>query len=159
MNYKVFCVILLLTFTYTNTYSQRNDLYQPDARLYTSYDSAFLDTLTMNKSNLILYLNYYLDSAYFILELPESKFSNIPDISEVREIRKDSLPPRNFPYDAADLDFSNINILRYNFIRHYDQQSYYKLGNTGRVLVFYSGKELSQRYQAYKCSVGIIEDQ
>ena len=126
-------------------------LYKPDPRLYKCYDSAFLDTLMIYRSNLIVYLNFYLDHAFFIADLPPNKSLDVPDISEVLMIpRKESERYRNFDLTVEGYNPANWNILRYNFKRSFDDRTYYKIGNTGKVLVFYSGSELNDIFNEYK---------
>ena len=127
--------------------------YRPDPRLYQCYDSSFLDTLMIYRSNLIIYLNYYLDNAYFIADLPPNKSLDIPDVSEVLIIpRKEADKYRNFDLNVEGYNPANWNILRYNFKRSFDDRTYYKLGNTGKVLVFYSGSELNEMFNEFKRS-------
>ncbi|MFC2100291.1 hypothetical protein ACFLRZ_00530 [Bacteroidota bacterium] len=127
--------------------------YRPDPRLYECYDSTFLDTLKIYRSDLIIYLNFFLDNAYFIADLPPNKSLNIPDVSEVPLIpRKDSDKYRNFDLNVEGYNPANWNMLRYNFKRSFDDRTYYKLGNTGKVLVFYSGSELNEMFNEFKRS-------
>ena len=61
----------------------------------------------------------------------------------------ESFDPVNFPVDEKELlDIGVFNPMRYNVRRSYISRKYYHIGNTGKILVLYSGEELRRMFNS-----------
>ncbi len=114
----------------------------PDARIYDAFDDKFVDELTVDNPALILYYNYYLDNAFYISELPVDKNEFLANLT------------------SLDLDenvkISEINILKLKLDLNFEQQTYYRIGKSDRVMIFYSGIELNDKFNDYRESLGLL---
>jgi hypothetical protein len=62
----------------------------------------------------------------------------------------ESFDPVNFPVDEMELiSLGVFNPMRYNVRRSYISRKYYKMGNTSKVLVLYSGEELRKIFNSH----------
>ncbi len=123
---KFFLISLILTFVVT--FGQ-----QIDSRLKAVYSQDYLNSLDSKR---IKELTLTLDSSYYIID-------NFPKINSIPELKKVDISTKqiiNEPIKESDLQ--NFNIFLYDYKRNYDSRTYYKLGNTGKTIAFYSIKEL-----------------
>lgn len=63
----------------------------------------------------------------------------------------ESFDPVNFPEDELELlSIGAFNPMRYNVRRSYLSRKYYEIGNTGKILMLYSGEELRDIFNQHK---------
>lgn len=76
--------------------------------------------------------------------------ANPEDISPEFLIEElESFDPVNFPVDEIEMiSIGAFNPMRYNIRRSYLNRKYYRLGNSGKILVLYSGEELRKKFRA-----------
>ncbi|MFQ5446643.1 MAG: hypothetical protein ACE5FF_06895 [Saprospiraceae bacterium] len=124
----LFFVLSFSTFVHAQRQAHTNP--PIDSRLYEVYDGGFLDHLKSDNPFLLQRLNFYLDHAWYLTDLPAEK-----DSAGYRTIT------------VADLE--NINILKIEKEQHlahnWERQTVYKIANTSQALVFYSGKEFTRQ--------------
>jgi hypothetical protein len=112
----------------------------PDARLYAAFDSAYLETLRRDNPVLLLRWNYYLDNAFVISDFPPQK----GDIAQYQEVQIS--------------DISNFNILvlekAQRLARDWDKTTFYRIGSTNKVLMYFSGKDFNRKFREW---VGNVE--
>lgn len=106
----------------------------PDSRLLEVYEADYLARMETNHPVMLARLNYYLDHAWFITEYPTQKGTpNFPEVT------------------IEDLD--QINILQLEktqaLVRDYDQRKMYTIAGTNKVLVYFSGKEFTENFNAF----------
>jgi hypothetical protein len=152
-----FLFIFLSIITFSNSFGQNTTTaITPDARLYQCFDSAYVQrTLAINPEG-ILYYNYFLDYSYYIATNDPSKPTTTAlDIYKVKTTDiagtgKTSL----FNEDLSKFDAKTFNVLKYDFATDFNKYTTYKLGNTGKLLVFYPKAVFIEMYNEYKKSFG-----
>lgn len=101
-----------------------------DPRLYEAFDSQHLENLVTENPFLIQRWNYYLDNSWYLDDLPPEKESA--------------------EYPSVNIeDIENINILvlerEQQLRRDWDRRIIYRITGHQKVLVFYSGKEFTEK--------------
>ena len=112
-----------------------------DSRLTDIFSTEYIQSLDQNK---IRVLEYELDHSYFIIDNYE-KNESLPNLykrnMQTKEVTQETLTTN---------DLNNFNVLNYTYEKKYNNRTYYKLGNTGKTIVFYSIKEFTQNYNLTK---------
>lgn len=105
-----------------------------DERLYQVFDSDYLQTVQKDNPLLLKRWNFYLDNAFYIEEYPVEKGE--PNFEKI------SLP---------DLESVNILLLEKESGIHKDWQKrmVYAISGTNKVLVYYSGLEINQKWNDF----------
>lgn len=137
---KLFIVIttlfwMSLTFAQTNTNT-------PDQKLIDAYGQETVDFYINNAPHLISYYNFLLNNSYKIVEMPQEKMSEIDQFPEMK--LKDKFLQE--PQDFSENGLSKLNILKYDIKIDQVGGAIYRLGNTNKLIVFYSGKEIQAMY-------------
>ncbi len=150
-------LIFLAVFFFRNSFAQNitNNI-SPDPRLYECFDSAYIQRTLSGNPEGIIYYNYLLDHSYFIAENDPSKpTTNALDIYKVKkkDLKKTG-KTEFFNEDLSSFNPKKFNVLSYNFIYDFNKYTTYKLGNTGKLLVFYPKSVFIQMYNEYKKSIG-----
>jgi hypothetical protein len=104
----------------------------------------------------ILYYNYYLDNSYYVATNDPSKpTSTALDIHTVKTIDASSSGKTSlFSEDLSKFDTKTFNVLKYDFATDFNKYTTYKLGNTGKLLVFYPKAVFIEMFNEYKKSFG-----
>lgn len=102
---------------------------QPDPRLYDALSQSEINEMLDKNPFLIQYYNYFLDYSFKIIEQPKGKTLKLPVVV---------IP-----------DVENFNILaiqkKQKLQRSWDNQTYYSIEGTNKILVFISEREFTQR--------------
>lgn len=101
----------------------------PDPRLKDYYPKEQLDKMVKNAPAMVEYMNFFLDNAYFITEIPPQKKIEAPYV----EIK----------------DFNNININALGLKREQNTRTYYKIAGTSKMLVCYSNEEFTKKFNEH----------
>lgn len=119
-------LIICISVLYFNTmsYSQSNTKYNP--KLFTKFSKKELKTIAKEFPDSVLFLNYIAEKGYYITEFPQK-----PIPHQIIE---------NFTADKLD----NFNIFEYDVRFLENKNNYYKLGDTGKLLVLVSMKDIKQ---------------
>jgi len=112
-----------------------------DNRLTDIYSTEYLQNLDENKINL---LEYEIDHSYFIIDNFE-KNESLPELYK-RNIQTKEI----IELPLTNVDLNSFNVLNYAYEKKYDNRTYYKIGNTGKTIVFYSLKEFTKNYNLTK---------
>ena len=108
---------------------------EPDSRLYAAFDSAYLERLKTDNPNLLLRWNYYLDNAFIISDFPAAK-------GEITQYPEVQIP-----------DIANVNILvlekTQSLHRDWHKPTFYRIGDTGKVLMYYSGEDFNRKFKKW----------
>ena len=127
---RVFSIVIIL-FAAINLQAQTES--NIDSRLLEVFDATYLDRMQANHPTMFERLTFYLDNAWFISDYPSEKGN--PDYPEV-EIQ----------------DLAQINILKLEadqaLVRSYEQRSFYKIKGTNKILIYYSGQEFVEKFNA-----------
>lgn len=107
----------------------------PDARLYDAFDSTYLESLRRDNPGLLQRWNFYLDNAFIVTEFPPQK----GDIAQFPAVQ------------ISDISGINILVLEKNQHLAHDWQKpvFYRINNTGKVLMYYPGKEFNQKFREW----------
>ena len=129
---KIFIPALLLFYSITTfAQSQHQTHTHPiDARLYEVFDGTYLEQLNAENPFLIQRMNFYLDHAWYITDLPAEKAKTEYPRIEIENLEK-----------------MNILLLERSqkMQRDWDKQTVYKIGDSGKALVFLPGKEFTKK--------------
>lgn len=100
-----------------------------DERLTAMYSVSQIAEMQASQPQTLAYLNYYVQNGFQILEnIPAYKLAAFSDISTLLYHQTGK------PLTEADL--ANLNILKLDIVRTNDQYLTYKIGDTGKVIVF-----------------------
>ncbi|MEI6764286.1 MAG: hypothetical protein WCM76_01520 [Bacteroidota bacterium] len=134
---------------------QKQDLYKPDARLYQCLDKAFLDKLQSEKSELIIYYNYYLENCYYTTPLNGDKPVEGIDIHTVTV--KDAPNGAVIRFKEKTFNKSTFNPMKYNFNFGMGVFTTYTWKEAGIAIVCRSTEAISTGYKAYLSSLEITK--
>lgn len=147
MNFKLWLIFLFLLSTQLivskYTLAQGN-YYLPDARLYESIDRSYIEQISVEKPELIIYYNFYLENSYYVVSLNKDKPVTGTNIHTVA--RKDN---KGEYFQEISYDKSTFNPLKYDFQREYDNFSIYIWEETGIAIVFYPVKHFEIYYKKH----------
>ena len=116
----------------------------PDSRLYSKYTQDYLETLRIKNPNLLEYLNFSVDNSFKIFyEKDELKVKDIPYIKKFDNKTKSAS-------EAKNIDLDTFNLMEYDFVRNRDTRTYYKLADSGAILVLFSEQELLKKFKTSK---------
>ena len=135
-------VCILAGFAQNSSFGQSGEipLVKADLRISQAFGQEFVTGLEKSDPLLILYYNFYLDNAYYIQEMPVDKSDFVNSLISV---------------DADPLDFKeNINILQLGLELNFEKRTYYRMKTTNFVMIFYSGLELTDKFNVLKTESG-----
>lgn len=136
-------VILFVLFVLTTTALLSQTQYV-DIRLSSVYSEEYLNNLQIDNPQKIEYLNWLLDNSYSIVDVDTEKLEHMSYLKHFDPVNK------ILGDNVETLNQENINILMYSFQREYDRQSYYRIGNSGQVIVFESYTQLTKNFKTYQ---------
>ena len=122
---------LLVAFS-TTVFSQQTI----DNRLLAKYSQADLQKMQPDQLD---FLNYYVEHASYIVDMP-NKPIQYTDLVRLSDNSK--------AISAGEL--TNFNPYLYNCKNLQDKNAYYKIGNTGKLLIMVAMKNLQNQYNNYK---------
>ena len=127
---------LLLPFLFCSLFTVAQDATKtvvPDERLYEVYERDYVDGLVSENPFLVKRWNFYLDNAFYITDEVVEKNTGFPSVTLS--------------------DIKNINILllekEQKLERDWDKQMVYKIRDTNKILVYYSGKNFTESFKKY----------
>ena len=112
-----------------------------DNRLTDIFTSEYIQALDQDRINV---LEYELDHSYFIIDNFE-KNESLPELYKRNMQTKEIIEQ-----PITSFDINTFNVLNYAYEKKYNNRTYYKLGNTGKTIVFYSIKEFTEQYNLTK---------
>lgn len=119
----------------------------PDARLQSVYKHSKLMKMVNKEPEKLQYLTYFLDHSWFISEGAKEKTVSGTDIYQVSRKKQKSL---KFNEDISVFETKIFNPLLYNFEIDPVHYTFYPIGNTGKVLVFYPQYIIDEMYAKYQ---------
>lgn len=99
-----------------------------------------------NNPSMIQYYNFFLENSYTIQDMPQEKMGELQNIPELKL-------KENFLTDIIDYTekgLENLNIMKFDFQIDPNVGPIFRLGNTNRLIIFLSGKEIQNLYNKYK---------
>ncbi|MBI5541576.1 MAG: hypothetical protein HY951_16060 [Bacteroidia bacterium] len=141
----LFFVIVFLSFSVRII--AQNEI-KPDERLFVKYSQDYISSMLINNPENIDYLNFCLDNSCYFISEGSDKFVNSPKLTLFDNQTKSST--QNV---VESINKSSFNILNYDLKLSYSQRTSYRIGNSNEVVIFYSLKEMADRYNKLKQSV------
>ncbi len=117
---------------------------EPDSRMVDALGKNFVERIQVENPMLVLYYNYFLDNSFYITEYPEGKSEFVNSVK--------SLPI------LPETTLEEINVLKFKLNLKYDEQSYFRLSESNKIMVFYSGEELNKNYNEYRRTLGLLTE-
>jgi hypothetical protein len=136
------CLTALLMMTAMNAWSQSTTV-KPDARLKQIMDASTLEQISLQKPELILYYNYYLDNAFYVAKLNNEKPVTGTDIHTV------GIKGKSGKFAETTFDQQRFNVLKYDFNRELDRFVTYVWKEAGVALVFYPQRHFQAAFQQH----------
>ena len=140
---KIIYPLLLLTLIVRiDVYGQNTTPSNTDFRIVETYGVDYVNRMDLESPNRLTYLTYFLEHSYFIMDYPKGK--TYEDIN--------SIPDKNGVVGNLIIDINNLsafNVLNYNFTREQKTRTFYKIVNTGKMIVFYSQDEFLKNYNEF----------
>lgn len=132
---RFFTGFSLLVIFSTTAFSQQTI----DNRLLAKYDQAGLQKMQQDNPDQLDFLNYYVEHAGYIVDMP-AKPIQYTDLVRLNDNSK----------AISSNELTNFNPYLYNCKNLQDKNSYYKIGNTGKLLIMVAMKNLQTQYNNYK---------
>ncbi len=110
-----------------------------DERLYAKYDKAYLEKISRENPELLEKMNFFVEHAGYIIDMPDKPI-------EYKDLVRKSDHSKDITMDEV----KNFNIYLYDCQPAIDRSTYYKIGNTGKLLILRSSQELNRMYDNYK---------
>jgi hypothetical protein len=156
MKFIKLCAIALFFFLSTAGFSQTNsDPYTPDARLYQCLKKDYVDQMSAQRSELLLYYNYYINNSFYVVKLNQEKPVTGIDIHTVQTTKDVSATPVNF--SEKTYNANTFNVMKYDFQRRQDGFVTYVWKEAGVALVFYPISHFQAAYSNYLKSLSEIK--
>lgn len=112
----------------------------PDSRLSEVFSEKYIERALFYNPQVIDYWNYYLDHSYEIVDgIPADKLATYQDLAEVVKTKQDF---------QASLSENDFNVLMFAPILYKDKESAYRMGDTGKLIVFYSKDDFLAAFNA-----------
>jgi hypothetical protein len=114
----------------------------PDPKLIDALGQETVDFYAQNNPKLILYYNFFLNHSYQITEIPQEKVKDLKDIPEFQlkpEFQMESP-------DYTEKGLEKLNIMKYDFNLNFEINTFFRLGNTNKIIVFLSGKDIQTQF-------------
>jgi hypothetical protein len=138
----------------TSLYSQDKGI-KPDPRLYDCFTQDYINQL-IKQPRLLAYYNFFLDHSYEVRGTDQGKPVESIDISEVKTLDNGlGNGGKAFAEDLTKFNPANFNPLKYDFKTDAELTRCYKLGNTGKMLVFLPATVFDRMYKEYLKSLNI----
>jgi hypothetical protein len=110
-----------------------------DSRLLAKYDQASLQKMQQDSPDQLDFLNYYVEHAGYLVDMPQKpiQYTDLVRLSDNSKA-------------ITSAELINFNPYLYNCKNLQDKNSYYKVGNTGKLLIMVAMKNLQNQYNNYK---------
>ena len=111
-----------------------------DQRLNAKYSVEYLNNLKSQDPAALDYLNYFVENVYRIIDMPDKQIVCL-DLMRVDVAN-------NQPITLAEM--KNFNFYNYNCTILPDKRMFYKIKNTGKLLIIVSEKDLKDSFSNYQ---------
>ena len=118
---------------------------QPDERLLERYNQEYLTNLSQNSPITLELLNFSLDNVWYITDDNAFVDKTLPYLYFV-----DVNTGKESQQRVNDINDASFNIVNYYYEQDYARPTAYRIGNTGKVLVIRSVKDITLMYNQQK---------
>ncbi len=136
--------LLFLTALFIGSVAFSQTTYNP--KLLLKFDRSYLESQVTNNPHFIKRQNYIVENSYTIID--EIDIPQNVDVKELQVFDNKNKVYINSEINNSDLD--DFNIYKYKTQPGEKTDSYYKIGNTGKVLVVFSMQKQAQLYNQYR---------
>ena len=116
-----------------------------DPRIVEVFGQETVDFYLENNPSIIRYYNFFLENSYTIQDMPQEKMEGLKTLAELKL-------KTQFQTDLADYSdkgLENLNIMKYDLKIDPNVGPIFRLGNTNKIIIFLSGKEIQNLYNKY----------
>lgn len=138
---KKIILLLSLIFMAMGVFSQSVTI---DSRLYAKYSEESLQEILQTNPADIEYMNWFVDNAFVVKEVRHPETSTYP---KLRYIDKET---KMAGAEVTEYNPDTFNVMECAFVIDSNESTAYLIGNTGKVLVFSSNKDLTKRFNEYR---------
>jgi len=138
---KKIILLLSLIFIAMGVFSQSVTI---DSRLYAKYSEESLQEILQTNPADIEYMNWFVENAFIVKGIRNPESSALP---KLRYIDKDT---KMAGAEVTEYNPATFNVMECAFVIDSNESTAYLIGNTGKVLVFSSNKDLAKRFNEYR---------
>jgi hypothetical protein len=148
MKKKTLIMVLFALIVFTFNAISQNAKVKADSRLYQCYDSCYVHQMMTNNPLLVAYYNFYLDNAFYVVQLKQPKPVTGVDIHTVK-INEDLSKGKTIYFKEKTFNASAFNVLKYSFGTNDVNFTTYIWKEAGIALVFLPRNKISAAYKEY----------
>ena len=116
----------------------------PDPKLIEAFGTEQVNQWLKSKPDTILYLNTLVTEGFKVELYPEEKmvrFESVPIFTLKSKFAKEQ---QNFTDANVETLFSKVNVLKYDFTIDPLQITFYRLGDSNHIIIFYSDQQIKE---------------
>jgi|GEM_PF-1286475 hypothetical protein len=117
----------------------------PDSKLSAVYTPEHLNNLKHNNPDAIEYFNFYVNNSFKITDLPQGKDLEKEELHKINPITKEITNEQIQMVDLVD-----FNPYLFSCKTDQNNRKYYSIGNTGKLLIMFSNKEIQEKFRNSK---------
>ncbi len=141
---KINKVLILIAVVMASMYSYGQ---QVDSKLSVVYSPEQINHFKQSNPDMIKFANFYVNNASYITDAPEGKTIETTPLRKINpktgEILQDEI---------RMIDLQDFNVYLYNCKSKANSNTFYTIGNTGKILVMRSNAEISRLFKQSKNS-------
>ncbi len=145
MSKTIYCIVI---FTISSLVIKSQN--SVDQRIIEAFGEEEVLLLQQNNPERLLYYHFFLENAFFFSQ-PKEKA--VQDAIDIRSLYYVSNKTRFFDEDIESLNQKSFNPLKYSIKRSYSAYTHYKLGESGRYIVFKPIEVFEKEFENYKKSL------
>jgi len=115
---------------------------QTDSRLSAVYSADEIIKLKQSAPEAIEYFNFYVRNSYVITDFVADKPMDFEELHKINPRTKETLSDQITTGDLVD-----FNPYLFSCIPDMDKRKYYKVGDTGKLLIMLSRKEIEKKFR------------
>jgi hypothetical protein len=143
---KIFILIVLNSSFFAFVKAQN---FKIDNRLTEAFPPQYIEELRSQNPDQLLFLNFFLDNAWYIDKLPQEKLSDIKSLKSLENT--DELTAAEIAQILSDSNRKKeFNILKYKIERNPKGETVYKINEDGLVLIIYNNDFIMQGFNQYR---------
>lgn len=150
MKSKLFTLFLIFVsvLSQKTAFSQGTVDISADTRLFQCFDSSYVMQLQKDNPLLIAYYNYYLNNAFYVVELQQPKPVTGEDIHMVK-LNEDISKGASIYFNEKTYNPESFNVLKYAFKTQDENYTSYIWKEADVAIVFLPRVKISEGYQKY----------
>jgi hypothetical protein len=148
MKKKTLILVFLTVIIFSINAISQNTKVNADSRLYQCYDSSYVHQMMTNNPPLVAYYNFYLDNAFYVVQLNQAKPVTGVDIHTVK-LNDDLAKGKTVYFNEKTFDALKFNVLKYSFGTNDVNFITYIWKEAGIALVFLPRNKFADAYQKY----------